>query len=175
MRTFKILTVLLVMAVIALEVVDSCAGPVSVPHAVLAILSIMWLSAMTFAALDGFILGRRKKEVLNSQLIADIYDLLGLLKDVGSNRVDDILSFAESYAEAPYEGLKPELQVMKSEKSAIHARLRETSKFLKSDEFKSWTLEKRVALYRQAGAMTLYLSCLMSRCLAEGVLKKKCE
>ena len=71
-----------------------------------------------------------------------------------------------------YAQLTPAQQVMKSEESELRARLMETIRFRNSEEFKQWNEGRQAALCRQIGAMTLYHSTLIARCIQDGVLLK---
>lgn len=170
MKRFMIFTVIMLLAGLALMLMKPYTGQTYAHRIGLIFYVLLCYVIISYYELNIMV---RKKKVGQTKKQIDIFDVLGVLKDVGSNRVSKILDNVDRFDDVPYESLTPERQVMKSEKSAILARLRETERFLHSNEFKSWTLDKQEALYQQAGAMALYINCLVHRCLAEGVVIEK--
>lgn len=69
-----------------------------------------------------------------------------------------------------YAELSPEQQVMKSEENELRTRLVSTIDFVRSDDFKKWTKEKREQMLEQLGGMVIYHSALLTRCAEDGCI-----
>jgi len=106
-----------------------------------------------------------EKEDIGADGIMDYMKLGGRRIDMG------YLKYLKPESEQPtYANLTPAQQVMKSEESALRARVKETVRFRDSDAFKGWDDGRQNALLSQLGAMVLYHCILLSRCIQEGVL-----
>ena len=119
-------------------------------------------------------LGLHKKREISVKIGKEDIDIDGVLAYMGElgGRIDmDYIEDLKPDNEQPtYAQLTPAQQVMKSEESAIRARVAETIRFRDSEAFKAWEADKQVPLLKQLGAMVLYHWCLIARCEMEGVL-----